>query len=85
MMTGKPSDWPDVKTEIVLAIYPYIMQTGTTLFHLAGSGDHNHIEDETLQKHSVEKKMWPTQLRSIRSPQWIRQPEAAWWCVCDFV
>ena len=25
-------------------------------------------------------------LDSVTStPQWIRQPEAAWWCVCDFV
>jgi len=47
--SGKPSDWPDTKTEIIewleMSGYSYIHKTGTTLFHFAGSGDHNHIDD----------------------------------------
>jgi hypothetical protein len=46
--------------------YSYITEMGTTLFHYAGSGDHGHIEEEDLEKH-FDKKMWGTQLRSIRS------------------
>ncbi len=68
--SGKPSDWPETKTEIIACLeangYSYISKTGTTLFHFAGSGDHDHLEDDDLQEH-YEKKLWPTQLRSIRS------------------
>jgi hypothetical protein len=35
---------------------------GTVLFHFAGSGNHDHIDDSDLEEH-----MWLTQLRSIRS------------------
>ena len=68
--SGKPSDWPETKTEIIAWLeangYSYISKTGTTLFHFAGSGDHDHLGDDDLQEHYV-SKMWPTQLRSIRS------------------
>ena len=68
--SGKPSDWADVKTEIVSAIeitcYSYITKMGAHLFSAAGSGDHGHVEDGDLEKH-FKKQMWPTQLRSIRS------------------
>jgi hypothetical protein len=68
--SGKPSDWPETKTEIIAWLeangYSYISKTGTTLYHFAGSGDHNHLGDDDLQEHYV-SKMWPTQLRSIRS------------------
>ena len=68
--SGKPSDWPDTKTEIIAWFaasgYSYIPQMGTSLFHLAGSGDHDHVEDGDLEKH-FKKQMWPTQLLSIRS------------------
>ena len=68
--SGKPGDWPETKTEIIAWLeangYSYISKTGTTLFHFAGSGDHNHLEDDDLQEHYA-SKMWPTQLRSIRS------------------
>ena len=67
--SGKPGDWPETKTEIIAWLeangYSYISKTGTT-FHFAGSGDHNHLEDDDLQEHYA-SKMWPTQLRSIRS------------------
>jgi hypothetical protein len=68
--SGKPSDWPDTKTEIIGWLeacgYSYIAKTGTILFHFAGSGDHDHLEDGDLERHYA-SKMWPTQLRSIRS------------------
>ena len=68
--SGKSSDWPDTKTEIIAWFaasgYSYIPQMGTSLFHLAGSGDHDHVEDGDLEKH-FKKQMWPTQLLSIRS------------------
>ena len=68
--SGKSGDWADVKTKIISATeasgYSYITKMGAILCHFAGSGDHNHIEDDDLEKH-FEKKMWPTQLRSIRS------------------
>ena len=68
--SGKPSDWPDTKTEIIgwleASGYSYIAKTGTILFHFAGSGDHDHLEDGDLERHYA-SKMWPTQLRSIRS------------------
>ena len=47
--SGKPSDWPDTKTEIIGWLeacgYSYIAKTGTILFHFAGSGDHDHLEN----------------------------------------
>jgi hypothetical protein len=68
--SGKPSDWPDTKTEIIGWLeacgYSYIAKTGTILFHFAGSGDHDHLENGDLERHYA-SKMWPTQLRSIRS------------------
>jgi hypothetical protein len=68
--SGKPSDWPDTKTEIIGWLegsgYSYIAKTGTILFHFTGSGDHDHLEDGDLERHYA-SKMWPTQLRSIRS------------------
>ncbi len=61
--SGKPSDWADVKTEIVSAIetagYSYITKMGAHLFSVDGSGDHGHVEDGDLEKH-FKKQMWPT-------------------------
>jgi hypothetical protein len=39
---------------------------GTCLFHLAGSGDYDHVEDADLKAY-FKKQMWSTQLLSIRS------------------
>jgi hypothetical protein len=39
---------------------------GPSFSTFAGSGDHGHLEDSDLQRHYA-SKMWPTQLRSIRS------------------
>jgi hypothetical protein len=68
--SGKSSDWPDIKTEIIGWLeacgYSYIAKTGTILFHFADSGDHDHLEDGDLERHYA-SKIWPTQLRSIRS------------------
>ena len=50
--SGKPSDWPDTKTELIAWFaahgFSYIPQMGTCLFHLAGSGDYDHVEDADL-------------------------------------
>lgn len=68
--TGNPRDWKDAKTEIVTAIAnagcTFVMDAGTTLFQLAGSGDHSAVEDDEIVKH-FEEKEWTTQLLSIRS------------------
>jgi hypothetical protein len=56
--SGKPSDWPDTKTEIIGWLeacgYSYIAKTGTILFHFAGSGDHDHLENGDLERLCVE-------------------------------
>ena len=58
-----------MKTEIVSAIanavFSYITEMDTVIFHFAGSGDHNRIKDNELEKH-FEEKQWRTQLLSIR-------------------
>jgi hypothetical protein len=68
--SDKPGDWPETKMEIIgwfeASGYSYIAKTGTILFHFAGSGDHDHLEDGDLEGRYA-SKMWPTQLRSIRS------------------
>jgi hypothetical protein len=68
--TGNPRDWKDAKTEIVTGIAnagcTFVMDAGTTLFQLAGSGDHSYVGDDEIAKH-FEEKEWPTQLLSIRS------------------
>jgi hypothetical protein len=55
--SGKPSDWPDTKTEIIGWLeacgYSYIAKTGTILFHFAGSGDHDHLENGDLERHQA--------------------------------
>jgi hypothetical protein len=69
-VSGKSGDWADIKTESVSAIesagYSYITKMGAILFHFAGSGNHDHIEDSDLEA-CFKKQMWPTQLRSIPS------------------
>jgi hypothetical protein len=68
--TGNPREWKDANTEIVTAIAnagcTFVMDAGTTLFQLAGSGDHSDVGDDEIAKH-FEEKEWPTQLVSIRS------------------
>ena len=68
--SDKPGDLPETKMEIIgwfeASGYSYIAKTGTILFHFAGSGDHDHLEDGDLDGHYA-SKMWPTQLLSIRS------------------
>jgi len=68
--SGKPGDWTETKTKIIECLetsgYSYIAKTGTILFHFAGSGDHDHLEDSDLERHYA-SKIWPTQLRSIGS------------------
>jgi hypothetical protein len=68
--TGNARDWKDAKTEIVTAIAnagcTFVVDAGTTLFQLAGSGDHSDVGDDEIAKY-FEEKEWPTQLLSIRS------------------
>ena len=51
--SDKPGDWPETKMEIIgwfeASGYSYIAKTGTILFHFAGSGDHDHLEDGDLE------------------------------------
>jgi hypothetical protein len=67
--SGKPGDWADVKTEIVAMIenagYSYVTKNGRHPSSSRRTGNHDNIEVADLEKHV--KKMWPTQLRSIRS------------------
>jgi hypothetical protein len=57
--SGKTAELADVKTEIVSAIanavFSYITEMDTVIFHFAGSGDHNRIKDNELEKHFEEK------------------------------
>ena len=57
--SGKTAELADVKTEIVSAIanavFSYITEMDTVLFHFAGPGDHNRIKDNELEKHFEEK------------------------------
>jgi hypothetical protein len=68
--TGNPRDWKDAKTEIVTAIAnagcTFVMDAGTTLCQLAGSGDASELDNDEIAKH-FEDKEWTTQLLSIRS------------------
>ena len=68
--TGNARDWKDAKTEIVTVIAnagcTFVVDAGTTLFQLAGSGDHRDVGDDEIAKY-FEEKEWPTQLLSIRS------------------
>ena len=61
------SDWADIKTESVPEIegagYSCITKMGVMLFHFAGSGNHDHIDDFALEEHF--KKQMQTQLCSI--------------------
>jgi hypothetical protein len=54
--TGNPCDWKDAKTEIGTAIAnagcTFVMDAGTTLFQLDGSGDHSDVGDVPGPAHS---------------------------------
>jgi hypothetical protein len=70
--SGKPGDWPETKTEIIgwleASGYSYIAKTGTILFHFAGSGDHDHLEDGDLERHYA-SKMWPGRIYARSCPK----------------
>jgi hypothetical protein len=59
--TGNPRDWKDAKTEIGTAIAnagcTFVMDAGTTLFQLAGSGDHSDVGDVPGPAHTTGKKV----------------------------
>ncbi len=58
--TDNQRDWKDAKTEMVTAIAnadcTFVMDAGTILFQLAGSGDHSDVGDKEISRHFEERE-----------------------------